>query len=101
MHRQLITLCSFIGLIPAMMSANLAADEIAKWEFDNDPSGWVSNDQLELSVKDGSLHLKSKGADPYFSSKVEGQTGDQLLMINARFRGNVRLPDAGPSQARQ
>lgn len=91
MHRQFITLCSLFGLIPAMMTANLSADEIAKWEFDKDPSGWVSNDQLELSVKDGSLHLKSKGSDPYFSSKVEGQAGDQLLMINARFRGNVDI----------
>jgi hypothetical protein len=91
MHRQITTLCSLIGLIPALISTNLAAEEITKWEFDKDTSGWVANDQLELSAKDGSLHLKSKGSDPYFSSKVKGQAGDQLLMINARFRGNADI----------
>ena len=80
MHRRFPTVCSLIWLIYGTMSANLFAGEIAKWDFEKDSSGWVSNDQLELSVKEGSLHLKSKGADPYFSSKVEGHAGEHLLM---------------------
>jgi putative heme-binding domain-containing protein len=99
MHRRITTLCSFIGLIPALISANLSAEEIAKWKFDRDASGWISNDQLELSAKDGSLHLKSKGTDPYFSSQVDGRAGEHLLMINARFRGNVDIQVFWTTQA--
>lgn len=73
------------------LSGTTYAGEIAKWDFEKQPVGWEANDQLELSVSDGALQLKSKGADPYFSTKVDGRAGQHRITISAKFRGNADI----------
>jgi len=72
-----------------VLSSLVQAEEIAVWPFDAEPAGWEPNGETELSVKDGSLHVRSRGKDPYFSTKVSGRAGEHRITISAKFRGNA------------
>ncbi|MBL8809218.1 MAG: c-type cytochrome [Planctomycetaceae bacterium] len=79
------------ALALASASSFAMADDIFTWNFDKPDAGWTPNGDTELSVKDGSLHLKSKGKDPYFSAPVDGRAGEHKLVISAKFRGNADI----------
>ena len=70
-------------------SAQSSADEIARWDFDNEPAGWEPSDDTELALDSGSLKINSKGEDSYFSTSVDGKAGEHRLSISAKFRGNA------------
>ncbi len=72
-------------------STPLFAEEIAAWNFDAEPAGWTANDQTELSIDKGSLKVRSKGGDPYFSTKVDGRAGNHRIVISAKFKGTADI----------
>ena len=72
-------------------SAQTSADEIARWDFDNEPAGWEPNGDTELALDGGSLKINSKGEDSYFSTSVDGKAGEHRLSISAKFRGNAEI----------
>ncbi|MCA9058788.1 MAG: c-type cytochrome [Planctomycetaceae bacterium] len=78
-----LTLCSGLLLPP------ICAEEIARWDFEQDASGWQPNDQTELAVQDGHLIVTSRGQDPYFSVPVTRRAGQHQLEIQAKFRGRA------------
>jgi len=73
----------------AWTSAQTSADEIARWNFDNEPAGWEPSDDTELALDNGSLKINSKGEDSYFSTSVDGKAGEHRLSISVKFRGNA------------
>ncbi len=79
------------ALVLTSASSFAKADDIFTWNFDKPEAGWTPSGETELSVKDGSLHLKSKGKDPYFSAPVAGRAGEHKLIISAKFRGNADI----------
>ncbi|MEQ8209448.1 MAG: CehA/McbA family metallohydrolase [Lacipirellulaceae bacterium] len=53
--------------------------QIREWRFDRDADGWNAMNQAEVVVRDGSLHVKSTGLDPFIGAEVGGATGELLL----------------------
>ncbi len=79
------------AMLLAMAPFAVSADEIATWDFNQEPIGWEGNDQTKLSLNEGHLKLKATGSDPYFSTNVEGKSGEHQLQITAKFRGNADI----------
>lgn len=79
------------ALVLTNASSFAMADDIFTWNFDKPAEVWTPNGDTELSVADGSLHLKSKGKDPYLSAPVAGRAGEHKLIISAKFRGNADI----------
>ena len=81
----------FALLAMLCLSAPLSADEIARWDFNDNDAAWSPNDQAEISVGDGILTIDSKGKDPSLTIDVEGQAGSHKLTVSARLRGNTDI----------
>lgn len=75
-----------IGLIHS--DAALAA-ETARWDFQTNESGWTPNGQVQLSVADGTLNIRSTGNDPYLTSSVKAPAGWHKLTLAAKFDGTA------------
>ncbi|MFM8478878.1 MAG: hypothetical protein ACKOEO_24085, partial [Planctomycetaceae bacterium] len=75
----------------AILTTPLPAEEIAEWEFKGPDVGWTPNDQTQLTVADGVLQLRSTGNDPFFSTAVQGRSGQHRILISAKFRGNADI----------
>ncbi len=48
---------------------------VKKWSFENGRDGWRPQNQIELEVKNGSLHITSLGEDPFMGAKVQSKAG--------------------------
>jgi hypothetical protein len=57
---------------------------IREWRFQKDTDGWGQPNDLNLDVRDGSLHLTSTSNDPYLSAPVEARGGKLILKFWAR-----------------
>ena len=77
---------AMLGLIVFCIASSVSAGEISRWDFDSDAGGWTGNGQTELNVKEGLLHVRSNGNDPFFSAAVAGQSGQHQLTIRAKFK---------------
>ncbi|MEE2990446.1 MAG: CehA/McbA family metallohydrolase [Planctomycetota bacterium] len=67
--------------------SNKAGDDgelIREWRFDKDADGWREMNQVEIEVKDGSLHVTSTGDDPFMGAEVEARGGPMVLRFWAR-----------------
>ena len=80
-----------VAVLVLCLSANTFAEEIVRWNFDQEPIGWEPNIQTALSLQDGDLKVQSTGNDPYFSAKVDGRSGPHQLSISAKFKGNTNI----------
>jgi hypothetical protein len=88
--------CSFLPLlsvaaVTVFTSGITIAEEIVRWDFDQEPVGWEPNDQSDLSLEEGNLKVRSKGIDPYFTSKVDGRSGNHRITITAKFKGTTNF----------
>ena len=57
---------------------------IRSWNFENDAGGWGQEKDLQLNVRDSSLHLTATGDDPHFSVPVEAHGGRMILRLWGR-----------------
>lgn len=79
-----------VGVSYTAFTAGIApADEIARWNFDQEPIGWVPSGDAELSLAEGQLRILSKGDDPYVTAKVDGRGGPHRISISAKFQGEA------------
>jgi len=67
------------------------SQSIRQWRFDKDADGWGQLNDLQLDVRDKSLHLTATGNDPYFSAPVEARGGKLIL----RFWGQTDSKEIG------
>ena len=67
------------------------AEEIARWDFHQEPIGWEPNAETELSLQEGQLKVLSKGNDPYISAKVDGRSGTHQISVSAKFKGTTSI----------
>ena len=65
------------------------AEEIVRWDFEQEPIGWEPNNETELSLEDGHLKVTSRSNDPSFSTVVDGHAGLHRIAISAKFKGNA------------
>ena len=70
---------------------NGITEEIARWNFDQEPIGWAPNAETQLSLQDGQLKVLSKGNDPYFTTKVDGRSGSHQISVSAKFKGTTSI----------
>ncbi|MBL8814625.1 MAG: heme-binding protein [Planctomyces sp.] len=75
----------------ALMWVPVHADEIARWDFDAEPTGWQPNDQTQLSIEDGHLKVVATGDDPFLTAPVKGRAGQQQVEIRARMAGKTPI----------
>ncbi|MCS5560500.1 MAG: CehA/McbA family metallohydrolase, partial [Marinobacter nauticus] len=67
--------------------SNKAGDDgelIQEWRFDKDAAGWREMNQVDIEVKDGSLHITSSGDDPFMGAEVEARGGPMVLRFWAK-----------------
>ena len=59
---------------------------IADWRFDKDSAGWQSQNQIELTVKEGALYLNGTGDDPFFAASLPepAKPGNHVLRFWAK-----------------
>lgn len=72
-------------------TANGFADEIASWNFKDGKSHWNAMHQVELSVVDNALQIRSTGNDPHLSTDVSGPAGSYRLTLRAQFSGQASV----------
>lgn len=68
----------------SFLSRDIAADQIAVWNFEEQMKEWRGNSETRLSISGGVLRVVSLGSDPFFAAAVEGRSGTHQLTINAR-----------------
>ena len=74
------------GLLEFTVS-NKAGDDgelIREWRFDKDADGWREMNQVDIDVKNGSLHITSSGDDPFMGADVEARGGPMTLRFWAK-----------------
>ena len=78
-----------VVLVTVSASEVTKADEIARWNFDQEPIGWEPGGETELSLQEGHLKVRSNGNDPNLTAKVDGRSGEHRIAITAKFDGNT------------
>ncbi|MBM83654.1 MAG: hypothetical protein CMJ78_24105 [Planctomycetaceae bacterium] len=67
--------------------ANKAGDDgelIHEWRFEKDADGWREMNQVDIKVRDGSLHITSSGNDPFMGANVKAGGGPMVLRMWAK-----------------
>lgn len=67
--------------------SNKAGDDgelIREWRFDKGADGWREMNQVDIQVKDGSLHVTSSGDDPFMGADVKHRGGPLVLRFWAK-----------------
>ncbi|MBM83966.1 MAG: heme-binding protein [Planctomycetaceae bacterium] len=75
--------------IVAAQESNSPEKLVASWSFEKDNNGWAAQNQCEIKARDGSLHVKSTGRDPFSGTRVKAPAGWLKLTIKAKFRGTL------------
>ena len=57
---------------------------VREWRFDKDADGWHAMNQVDLKVRDGSLHVTSTGDDPFIGADAKARGGAMLLRFWAK-----------------
>ena len=81
--------------ITVFASGITVAEEIARWDFDQEHMNWEPNSEVELSLEEGHLKVHSSGKDPYLTARVDGRSGNHRITITAKFKGNTNLRFSG------
>ncbi|MGC6442788.1 MAG: CehA/McbA family metallohydrolase [Rubripirellula sp.] len=64
---------------------------IHEWRFANGTDGWHEMNQINITAKDGSLHIDSLGNDPFMGTTVTHRGGPMVL----RFWGKAETDGIG------
>lgn len=67
--------------------SNKAGDDgelIREWRFTDDTDGWREMSQIEMAVRDGSLHVTSSGDDPFMGADICAPAGPMVLRFWAK-----------------
>ncbi|MBC7964542.1 MAG: c-type cytochrome [Fuerstia sp.] len=88
--------CSLLSILSAVAITAFApeitiAEEITRWDFDQEPAGWEPNGETELSLAEGHLKVRANGDAPSLTAKVDGRSGNHRIAIAAKFKGNSKF----------
>ncbi|MBL8892522.1 MAG: CehA/McbA family metallohydrolase [Planctomycetaceae bacterium] len=64
---------------------------IRQWKFDKDADDWGNANDLQIEVREQTLHLTATGSDPYFSTPIMARGGKMIL----RFWGQTDSNEMG------
>lgn len=83
----------FAAPTPGGGGANRASSIIADWRFNQDAAGWEAQNQVELKVQAGALHVRGTGEDPFMAARLPepAKPGNYVL----RFWGKAQESGVG------
>ena len=64
---------------------------LADWQFEQDPGSWTPMSNNKLSVADGRLTVKSRGAYPAMATQFRAEAGDFLLEVVAKIESQAMM----------